>query len=95
MKRLLVIGLGFGLGFVIGGALIAAGLLAAIGVGGHVLSIRDRGIATVLGFDPSQVAARAPIPGGIAILGITLFVVVFRCLGHSPRPKPNEKTSGS
>lgn len=88
MKRLVTIGLGFVIGIAFALAAIAAGALAAIGVGGHVWAVRDRGVANVLGYDPSQVAVRALVPGGVALILLIAIVVIARRLGHgASRPK--------
>lgn len=86
MKRLIVYGVGYGLGFSIVGGLIAMSVLGAIGVGGHFLAVREPGLGNVLGFDPGDVAKRAPIPGAAAAVLFVVFVVMARRIGRSRRP---------
>lgn len=87
MNRLMLYVVGFGLGFAIALAAIAAVALAAIGVGGHVLAVREPGLGRVLGFDPSQVARRATIPGVAALVLLVVYVVIASRIGRPGRTR--------
>lgn len=93
LKRFLWLGLGYLLGIGFAVAAIAAVSLAAIGVGGHFWAVRDRGVANVLGFDPSQVAVRSLGPGVVALALLFAIVVIARRIGRDTAPPDRESGS--
>lgn len=82
MRGFALLGFGWLFGFAFAIAAIAAISLAAIGVGGHVWAIHDRGVATVLVFDPGQVAVRSIGPGVVAVMLLIAIVMIARRLGR-------------
>jgi hypothetical protein len=87
MRRLICFMCGFGLGFGIAAATIAAFVLAGLGVGGHYLVVRDHSVAQVISYDPSTVASRAPYPAAVAVVLFICFVAVWIKLGR-PAGRP-------
>ncbi|MCC6793326.1 MAG: hypothetical protein IT336_16705 [Thermomicrobiales bacterium] len=85
MRRLIPLVAGFGLGFAIVGATVAAAAFFVIGVGGHLLARSDDSAATTISFDPSTVAARSPVAAGVALFLFVLFIAIFVRLRRQER----------
>ncbi len=77
MHRIGLMVTGFVLGFATVAFAVAAIVLFGVGVGGHFLAVRDAGAARVISFDPSTVAARAPVPAILALTLSAVFAAVY------------------
>lgn len=76
MKRTVLLVSGFGLGFAVVALAIAA-MVFGLGVGGHFLVTNDEGVARIISYDPSTVAAKAPLPAFVSFLLLCGFVVTY------------------
>lgn len=85
MSRLLLFGLGGAIGFLTAIATISAAALLGIGVVAHLLVRQSASIASVISFDPSSVAARAPYPGAIAFILFSAFWTLYGLLSYTDR----------
>jgi|GEM_PF-3170990 len=85
MKRIFLLLSGFGLGFAIVALTIAALVFFGLGVGGHFLVTNDEGVARIISYDPSTVAAKAPLPAAMALLLMAGFAVTYVRLKGSDR----------
>lgn len=90
-RRLLPLIVGFGLGFAIVGATVAAGTLFVIGVGRHLLARSGDAAATNISFDPSTVAARSPFPAAAALLLCIAFAIIYAWLRRQERTYERER----
>lgn len=77
MRRVRMFLIGFGFGFAIVAFTVAAVVFFGLGVGGHFLVTNDEGIAKIISYDPSTVAARAPLPAAIAVCLVIAFIVIY------------------
>jgi hypothetical protein len=76
------------LGFAVVVSTVAATAFAVIGVGGHVLAQSGNSYATVISFDPSTIAARAPYFATIALGLLVLFsLIAWRLPARRGRPR--------
>ncbi len=85
MRGFFLLVTGFGFGFGITFATIAAFTLFGLGVGGHYLVVRDTSVAQVISYDPSTVAARAPYPAVLAVSLTVIFILIWIYLGRRSR----------
>ncbi len=92
MKRTVLLVSGFGLGFAIVALAIAAMVFFGLGVGGHFLVTNDEGVARIISYDPSTVAAKAPLPAFVSFLLLCGFVVTYVRLSRSDRRALNGRT---
>lgn len=80
MRTLLWFILGYGLAIAAALCAIAAGGLVAVGVAAHLFLKREPGMIDVFNFDPSSMAARAPVPAAVSLGFLALYLLVGRRL---------------
>lgn len=91
MKRSILLLSGFALGFAIVALTVAALVFFGLGVGGHFLVTKDEGVARIISYDPSTVAAKAPLPAALAIVLLAGFVLTYVRLKKDDKIKASER----